>query len=306
MLLGTPLLSSETPRFRSLLFVPGNRADMLEKATRNSPGGFIPDLEDSVPVSEKVAARDIAAAAIPALAATGKPVVPRVNSLSTGLTADDIATVVIPQVMAISVGKILGPEDIVVIDTMLKAHERAVGIELGSVGVMPWIETAAGVVNVSAICAASQRVRWIAFGAEDFSADMGFSRTVDSDGDGDESPLGEPGLIYPRSAVAVAAMAAGVQALDTPYVKFRDPEGLRADCLLARRIGFKGKLAIHPAQIDVIEEAFSPSDQEIARARRVLQATEDAERDGRGAVSLDGEMIDAPVVARARNVLRGG
>ncbi len=290
------------PRFRSLLFVPGNRADMLEKATRHSPGGFIPDLEDSVPVGEKEAARDIAAAAIPNLASTGIPVVPRVNSLPTELTADDIAKVVTPEVTAISIGKIHTADDISVIDTMLTAHERAVGIEEGSVGIMPWIETAAGVVNVSAICNASQRVRWAAFGAEDFSADMGFARTVDS-GD-DEGAFGEPGLIYPRSAVAVAVMAAGVQALDTPYVKFRDPDGLRADCALARRIGYKGKLAIHPAQIEIIEEMFRPSEQEIERARRVLQAADDAERDGRGAVSLDGEMIDAPVVARARNVLR--
>lgn len=299
------MTTQETPRFRSLLFVPGNRADMLEKATRHSPGGFIPDLEDSVPVSEKAAARDIAAAAIPALAATGKLVVPRVNSLPTGLTADDIATVATAQVTAISIGKISGPDDITVIDTMLSAHERAAGITEGSLGILPWIETAAGVVNVSAICAASQRVRWIAFGAEDFSADMGFARTVDGDeNDAGVSPLGEPGLIYPRSAVAVAAMAAGVQALDTPYVKFRDPEGLKADCALARRIGYKGKLAIHPAQIDLIEEAFRPSEQEIERARRVLQASDAAEREGRGAVSLDGEMVDAPVVARARNVLR--
>ncbi len=296
------MTNSETPRFRSLLFVPGNRADMLEKATRHSPGGFIPDLEDSVPVSEKEAARGIAAAAIPALASSGKPIVPRVNSLPTELTADDIATVVTADVTAISIGKITGPDDISVIDTMLAAHERAVGIEVGSVGVLPWIETAAGVVNVSAICAASQRVRWIAFGAEDFSADMGFARTVDSDAE--EGPLGEPGLVYPRSAVAVAAMAAGVQALDTPYVKFRDEAGLRADCSLARRIGYKGKLAIHPAQIDVIEEAFRPSDHEIERARRVLQAADEAEREGRGSVSLDGEMVDAPVVARARNVLK--
>ncbi len=293
----------DPPRFRSLLFVPGNRTDMLEKATRHSPGGFIPDLEDSVPVAEKAGARDTVAAAIPTLAATGKPVLPRVNSLPTGLTADDIASVVTPEVTAISIGKIAGPDDIAVTDTMLTAHERATGIAEGSVGLLPWIETAAGVVNVSAICAASQRVRWIAFGAEDFSADMGFSRTVDS-GDASEAEFGEPGLIYPRSAVAVAAMAAGVQALDTPYVKFRDPDGLRGDCALARRIGYKGKMAIHPAQIEVIEDAFRPSDDEIERARRVLAAADEAEREGRGAVSLDGEMIDAPVVARARNILR--
>ncbi len=298
--------SPEDIRFRSLLFVPGNRADMLQKATRNSPGAFIPDLEDSVPASEKAAARGIAATAIPALAATGRRVLPRVNSLPTGLTADDIAAVVTREVTAISIGKISGPDDIAVVEAMLAAHERAADIETGSVGILPWIETAAGVVNVTAICEASQRVRWIAFGAEDFSADMGFARSVDtaSEDGAEADPYGEPGLLYARSAVAVAARAAGVQALDTPFVKFRDEAGLRADCALARRIGFKGKLAIHPAQIDVIEEAFRPSAQEIERARRVLAAAEEAEQAGRGSLSLDDEMVDAPVIARAHNVLR--
>lgn len=294
---------SHASRFRSLLFVPGNRADMLQKATRYSPGAFIPDLEDSVPVAEKKSARGTVAAAIPALAATGRAVLPRVNSLTTGLTEGDIAAVVLPGVSAISIGKVSGADDIHEVDTLLSDRERRAGIAQGATGILPWIETASGIVNVSAICTASPRVRWVAFGAEDFAADMGLARTVDVAG-GSEGPYGEPGLLYARSAVTVAARAAGVQALDTPFVKFRDEEGLKTDCALARRIGFTGKMAIHPAQVETIEAMFSPSDSEIARARRVLRAAEDAEREGRGAVSLDGEMIDAPVVARARNVLR--
>ena len=110
-------------------------------------------------------------------------------------------------------------------------------------------------------------------------------------------------MLYARSAVAVAARAADVQALDTPYVKFRDPDGLRREAGLARRLGYAGKFAIHPAQIEVIDAVFSPTDAEIERARRVLEAARVAELAGRGSVSLDGEMVDAPVVARARNVL---
>lgn len=277
---------------------------MLEKAIRNSPGAFIPDLEDSVPVGEKAAARPIVADAISHLAATGRAVIPRVNSLPTGLTADDITAVVVQGVTAISMGKITGPRDITEIDALLAAREREIGMDPGTVGVMPWIETAAAVTTVSAICAASRRVRWIAFGAEDFAADMGLARSVDAEDSAPEGPYGEPGLLYARSAVTVAARAAGIQALDTPFVKFRDVDGLRADCSLARRLGFTGKMAIHPAQIEEIEAAFKPTEREINRARRVLQASDGAELEGRGAVSLDGEMVDAPVVARARNVLK--
>ena len=291
-------------RFRSLLFIPGNRADMLVKGPRYSPGGFIPDLEDSVPISEKSAARGIVAAAIPTLAATGRSIVPRVNSLRTGLTADDIGAVVTPQVTAISIGKINGAGDIEQVAEMLAARENELGLPVGSVGILPWIETAAAVVNVNAICAASERVRWIAFGAEDFSADMGISRTVDSESRSEAGSYGEPGLLYARSAVTIAARAAGVQAFDTPYVMFRDTEGLKADCALARSIGFTGKMAIHPAQVEVIEAAFSPTQQDIERARRIMDVASEAAHDGRGSISLDGEMIDAPVVARARNVLR--
>ena len=166
---------------------------------------------------------------------------------------------------------------------------------------MPSIETASAIVNVSSICNASQRVRWIAFGAEDFSADMGISRTVDSDEA--EGPYGEPGLFYARSAVTVAERAGRVLVLDTPLVKFRDSDGLRVDCSLARRLGYTGKMAIHSAQIDVIEAAFRLIAAEVEHARRVLEASDTAERDGRGSLSLDGEMVDAPVVARARNIL---
>lgn len=296
------MTNSAAPRFRSLLFVPGNRADMLSKAVRNSPGAFIPDLEDSVPNSEKASARATVAAAIPQLAATGSAVIPRVNSLPTGLTADDIAAVLTPDVTAISIGKIATAADISEIDALLSAAERDLGLPEGSAGILPWIESASAIVNLSPICNASRRVRWIAFGAEDFSADMGISRSVDTDES--EGPYGEPGLLYARSAVTVAARAAGVQALDTPFVKFRDVDGLRADCSLARRLGFTGKMAIHPAQIEVIEEAFRPTHREVERARRVIEASDEAEQLGRGSLSLDGEMVDAPVVARARNILR--
>ncbi len=292
------------------LFIPGNRRDMLGKGARYSPSAYIPDLEDSVPLGNKAEAREVTASALPFLFELGEPVVPRVNSLLTGLTMDDLGAVVGPYIVAISIGKVKRRDDIEVVDGMLSELERDRGIEVGSVGILPWLETASAIVNAFAICSASERVRWVAFGAEDYSADMGISRAVDVAGSdaiesdtGGVEEYGEASLLYARSAVAVAARAADVQALDTPYVKFRDLDGLRREAGLARRLGYGGKFAIHPSQIEVIDEIFSPTVDEIERARRVIEAAAVAEREGRGSVSLDGEMVDAPVVARARNVL---
>ena len=290
---------------RCPLFIPGNRADMLGKAGRYSPSAFIPDMEDSVPMANKAEARAITADALPSLFELGKPVVPRVNSLLTGLTEDDLEAVVGRHIVAISIGKIKTGSDIAEVDGMLSELEVDCGIEVGTVGILPWLETASAIVNAFEICNASERVRWVAFGAEDYSADMGISRSVDVFGgdSGTVDEYGEASLLYARSAVAVAARAADVQALDTPYVKFRDPDGLRSEAGLARRLGYGGKFAIHPAQVEVIDEIFSPTDAEVDRARRVLEAARVAELEGHGSVSLDGEMVDAPVVARARNLL---
>lgn len=296
---------------RTLLFIPGNQSRMLQKAAGFEVEWLIPDLEDSVPAAEKIEARAIVAEHLPALARAGKHLVPRVNSLATGLTEDDIAALISHHTVGISIGKIGTPEEVGVIEEMLAAAEEKAGVPVGQTTIMPWLETAEAVINAYQICKASKRIRWAAFGAEDFSADMGISRSVDMTGDqiGDDAGPGpnatvEPGLAYPRSAVAVAARAAGVHALDTPYTKFRDPAGLRAEAMLAKSIGYRGKLAIHPAQVEVIESVFMPTEIEIERARRVLDIAAAAEADGRGAVSLDGEMIDMPVILRAQNVLR--
>ena len=287
------------------LFIPGNRAEMLGKAGRYSPTAYVPDLEDSVPLGNKAQAREITADALSALGGLGKPVVPRVNSLVTGLTEEDLQAVVGPNIVAISIGKVSSAADIEVVDKMISDLEDGRGLQPGSIGVLPWLETASAIVHAYEICDASERVRWVAFGAEDYSADMGIVREVDVGdvGVGSIEEYGEASLLYARSAVAVAARAAGVEALDTPYVKFRDPDGLRREAGLAKRLGYRGKFAIHPAQIEAIDEVFSPTANEIERATRVLEAARIAELEGHGSVSLDGEMIDAPVVARAKNVL---
>ena len=277
---------------RSLLFVPGNRADMLSKAAGLSPDAFIPDMEDSVPAAEKRAARETVAKHLPRLAETGAAVIPRVNDLASGLIEDDLAAMVGPHVRGVSVGKIDSAEDVRRVSGMLDSLEDATGLDRGSVGLIPWIETARGIVNAYDICSASPRVMAAGFGAEDFTNDMEIERT-----DADDE------IAYPRTAVCIAARAARVPALDTPFFRFRDIDGLRRDALRARGMGFRGKFAIHPAQVQPIAEAFSPTDSELESARRVVEAFELAEREGRASTSLDGMVIDVPVVRRARALL---
>ena len=277
---------------RSLLFVPGNRTNMLEKAMGISPDAYIPDMEDSVPAEEKENARNVIASFLPKLAEVGPLVIPRINSLDTGLLQDDMAAIVGPHIFGVSVGKIQSTRDIDYISNIIEGLEKKAGLEVGTVKLIPWIETAMAIVNAYEICAASPRIVGVAFGAEDFTNDMAIERT--------ES---ESEIDYPRRVICVAARAADVLALDTPYFSFRDSDGLKKNSFEAKGYGFRGKFAIHPAQVDIINESFSPSSDEIENARRVIAAFEEAERSGRGSTSLDGKVIDVPVVKRARQLL---
>jgi citrate lyase subunit beta/citryl-CoA lyase len=284
--------SNGRARVRNPIFVPGNRRSMLEKATGFATDAVVADLEDSVPMAEKPAARDLVADMIPALAKSGQRVIVRVNSLDTGLAVDDITAVVQPDVFAISVGKITSPGDIAEYSGLLDAAEAKAGLPAGQTLLIPWIETAAAVLHAYDIARASKRVVAITFGAEDYTRDVGIRRTAS----GEE-------VLFPRSLVALAAHAAGVTPLDTPYVNFRDSTGLESDIAEAVRLGYKGKFAIHPAQLEPIRRLFGPQPDEIEYAQRVLAAWDAASADGRGSLDLDGAMVDVPVVERARNTL---
>jgi citrate lyase subunit beta/citryl-CoA lyase len=265
---------------------------MLERALDFGADIVMVDLEDSVPPGEKSAARELAVEWAPRLTAAGRRVMVRVNSLDTGLTADELAAVVSPELAGISIGKGNTSWDLQQVDRLLAPLESSAGIAVGSIKVIPWIETAMAIVHVYEMAQASPRVVGIAFGAEDYTNDMGVIR----------SDFGEE-CYYARSVVAVAARAAGVAALDGPFVGFRDPDGLRKDAGAARQMGYTGKFAIHPAQIDIINETFSPHPDDVAYARRVVEAWAEAEAAGRGSLSIDGRMVDVPVVKRAQNLL---
>ena len=277
---------------RSLLFIPGNKANMLAKADGLAPDVFVPDMEDSVPDAEKAAARSTIVEWLPRLKQRGALLMPRVNSLRTEWFRNDVEAVAKPGVYGISVGKVESAADISRISDALAHAERDAGLEVGSLRLVPWIETARAIVNCHEICTASERVAAVAFGGEDYTADLGIERLDD-----------ESNLIYARSTICNSARAAGVLALDTPYFRFRDSDGLETSSLAAKRLGFKGRFAIHPDQIETINACFQPSQAEIDEARRIVTAFETAEGAGRGSTSLDGRVIDVPVVKRARALL---
>jgi citrate lyase subunit beta/citryl-CoA lyase len=277
---------------RSLVFVPGNRANMLERARSFNADIIMVDLEDSVPPGEKINARNLARQWVPQLKNEGQRVMVRVNSLDTGLTRDELAAVVSPDLHGVSVGKIESVWDVREADRLLTAYESARSLAPGQLKLIIWIECAQAVMNVRDLAAASRRIIALAFGAEDYTNDMGIQRT----------DAGEE-VYFARSQVAVAARAAGVASLDSPYVSFRNPEGLRRDAQTARQMGYNGKFAIHPSQIEIINETFSPLAADVAYARRVMAAWHEAEAAGRGSLDLDGQMVDVPVVKRAQNLL---
>ena len=278
--------------FRSFIFVPGNRANMLERARSFKADVIMVDLEDSVPPGEKATARDLAKEWVPTLRREGQKVMVRVNSLDTGLTRPELEAIVSPDLYGISLGKVESTWNIRDVDRILSSIEPQAGVEPGSIKIVPWVETASALLDARDIGAASPRVIALAFGAEDFTNDMGIER----------SDTGEE-VQVPRSLVPMAARAANVASLDSPFVLFQDPGALRADAKRARQMGYTGKFAIHPSQIDIINETFSPSPEEITYARQVVDAWEQAEAEGRGSLAIDGRMIDVPVVKRAQNLL---
>ena len=277
---------------RSVIFVPGNRPNMLERALEFAADVVMVDLEDSVPPAEKVNAREVAKEWVPKLRRQGRRVMVRVNSLDTGLTYDELAAIIGPDLSGISIGKSESMWDLRETERIVTELESAAGLEAGHIKLIPWIENARAVLSAREMAASSSRIIAVAFGAEDYTDDMGVQRT----------DTGEE-VRFARSMVAVAARAANVGSLDSPFVQFRDAEALRQDAQVARQMGYTGKFAIHPSQIDIINQAFSPSAEEVEYARQVVAAWSHAEAEGRGSVALEGRMIDVPVVRRAQNLL---
>jgi len=285
----------EPAPIRSYLYAPGSNPRVMEKALAAGADAVILDLEDSVAPGEKLAARGQVAAVVAragADAAPGAAAVElhvRVNHGPDGPDLDDVAAVTAPGLTGLRLPKIGSAREVRAVADALDSLEDIEGIAPGTVRLYLSIETAAAALAASEL-AAAPRVARLVFGATDFLADIGSPGTVDG-----------PATALVRGMLVLASRAAGIGApVDCVYTALDDEEGLRRGARAARELGFFGKSVIHPRQIPVVHEVFTPSEQELSEARRVLAH---AEAHGSGATRLDGELIDAAVVARARRLV---
>jgi citrate lyase subunit beta/citryl-CoA lyase len=280
---------------RTALFVPGNRPDRVDKAVQTPADMVIIDLEDTVPRAEKARTRFLVREKIKAHA--GRTLMVRVNSLETGFTAADLAEILIPGLDAVMLPKVQLPEDVDRVSSLLAQQETAGGIQNGSVALVSLLESALAVENAFQIASAATsfgRPHRLAFGAADFTLDLGIRMSKDAEE-----------LAYPRARIAVASRAAGIDApLDSPFmIDLKDTDALTADTLRGKNLGFGGRLCVHPNQVDICNRIYSPDEQEVAFASRVVAAFEAAEAGGTAAIEIDGKMIDYPIVAQCRRVL---
>jgi len=280
-------------RLRSPLFAPGDSERKMTKAIASAADAIILDLEDSVAAPAKPTAR----AMVPAVvrAHPGRGLIVRVNPRSTPWYLEDLAAVVPARPAAVMLPKCSGPDDLVALDHHLEVLEAAAGARVGSVGVVAIVtETAASVFTLGAYAGSAARLLAICFGAEDLSADLGISP---------RHPDGSypAPVILARAQVLVAAGALGVPAIDTPYPDHSDPIGLRREADAAAADGFAGKILIHPAQIEPVNAAFTPSAEQVRWAERVRDAF--AANPDAGVFALDGKMIDRPHYKLAQRIL---
>jgi citrate lyase subunit beta/citryl-CoA lyase len=283
---------------RSLLFVPGDSARKLDKAMQSGADALILDLEDSVAPSGKAAARKVTAEFMAATAKEPKRprLIVRVNALTTGMTDDDLDGVMAGAPDAILLPKTVGGADVAHLGAKLAVREAEFGFADGATGIIALAtETAQGVFALGTLAGASRRLSGVTWGGEDLSAVVGAEANRGTDG-----LYTDPYRIV-RALALLAAAAAEVDPIDSVYVSFRDLEGLAAECREARSDGFVAKMAIHPAQVPVINEAFTPTAETIARARLIVEAFE-ANPDA-GVVGINGEMVDMPHLKRAQRLL---
>ncbi|GHV56478.1 citrate lyase [Synergistales bacterium] len=277
---------------RTMLYLPGNNPNMLTRGHLFGSDGLILDLEDAVSASEKDGARILVREVLKRGEFGSCEVTARINGLDTEFWKEDLAEVVPYGVHGVRAPKVDSPQTVKDLDEELSRVEDKAGIPVGRTKIFCLLETALGVWNAYDIAKSSPRVAAIIPGGEDLTADLRTNRSLD----GVE-------LEWTRRMMIVAARAAGVDALDTVFPRITDDDGLRREVEFIKQLGYDGKSVIHPNQIPIIHELFTPTEKEIERARKVVAAAKEAAAKGLGAVSVDGRMVDLPVVRRAEYTL---
>lgn len=283
--------------YRSFLFAPGNRPRFVEKVAHCGADAVILDLEDAVPIADKAATRQAVRQALATM--SNCPVYVRINPLvattafSQAIGAADLEAIVCGDLAGVILPKAERASEVQQAEALLAGLEGERGLAPGGIDLIPIIETARGVHHAFDIASAGTRIQRLAFGAGDFTRDIGVRwsrREVESQ--------------YARSALVIASRAAGIEApLDSVWIDIRDSRGLTRSARLVKQLGFQGKMAIHPSQVEPINTAFSPTAEELAYARRVVAAFEASEAAGAASLQLDGQMIDYPIVEAAQRIL---
>jgi citrate lyase subunit beta/citryl-CoA lyase len=285
--------------FRSLIFVPSNSEKYINKAKTLNADIVCFDLEDSVPNNQKDLARQLIKSALTARTTyQARNVYARINSFDSGMTSDDLKAVVQKGIDGIILPKVGSDEEVSEVDRILLTLEQEKGFQEKSIKIAASIESAKGVVNSYSIAKASDRVNMLVFGIFDFLYDMHLDY---------EEGNSEFECIYARSKIPVDARAAGVEAIDGIWQKLDDAEGLIKDTIIAKRLGYSGKSLIHPNQIEAVHAIFVPSTNEIEWATKVVNALDEAlvNGKGKGAIRLEGKMIDAVHYKQAKAILDG-
>jgi citrate lyase subunit beta / citryl-CoA lyase len=276
---------------RSFLFVPGNRIDRIEKAFASPADAVIIDLEDAVTPSEKESVRKQIGSFLEQV--SRKNIFIRVNGAKTSFFMGDLEMVTRASVRGIIVPKSEDPEALRKSDHQLRDLERAQSLQEGQIRLIPQLESALGLSKAQEIGASTRRILALAFGAGDLTLDLGAKL----------SKTGEE-LLFSRSYLVMASRLAGVYAIDAPFMlDIKDVEGLSGEARRSRQLGFRGKLCIHPSQVGPVNEIFSPTPEEVDRAKKIIETYDLATGEGVGAVALEGEFIDPPVYERAKQIV---
>ena len=285
-------MSQQIKLRRSMLFVPGSNAAMISNTFIYKPDAIMFDLEDAVALKEKDSARILVAHALQHPLYQEIETVVRVNPLDSEFGLADLNAVVRAGVDVVRMPKTETAQDVIDMDREITEIEKACGRKVGSTKMLAAIESPLGITQANQIATASKRLIGIALGAEDYVRNLKTER----------SPEGIE-LLFARCSILQAARAAGIQAFDTVYSNANNEEGFLAEAALIKQLGFDGKSLINPRQIELLHNLFAPTQKDVDQARRIIDAAEEAERNGLGVASLNGKMIDAPIIDRAKLVL---
>lgn len=277
---------------RSLMFVPAHNQKLLDSSLRRDADVLLLDIEDSVPVVDKQVARDNIKEFVKRPETQGKSIFPRVNERESGELLKDLYQLTIPGISGFMYPKSTKEEDVYFVGKLLETIEYEKGIPVGTFKLIPLIETAGAIVNIKEICTACTRVIAVAFGCEDYVTDLGGKHDVQG-----------MSIFYARNAIVNAARAAEILPIDTVHIKVHDLEDLEKNLILSKNLGFEGMLVLNPKELPLVNQYFSPSEEEVAWAEEMVQLTEEAKAEGKGVAVKDNKFIGPPMLKMAEKIL---